>query len=80
MTVLDRAALVRRLMGDEELATEILTGFVEDASDQLIALSLAVEDGDAPTVQHLAHSMKGAAVPPNGCRVTLDYQRWESDD
>lgn len=80
MTVLDRAALVRRLMGDEELATEILASFVEDASDQLIALSLAVEDEDAPTVQHLAPSMKGAAAQPNECRVTLDYQRRESDD
>lgn len=48
-------------MGADELATDILTGFVDEASGHLVALSLAVEDGDSQAVQHLAHTMKGAA-------------------
>ena len=35
MTVLDRDALVRRLMGNEELATTIITGFVDEIPDQM---------------------------------------------
>lgn len=62
MTVLDRAALVRRLMGDEELAATIITGFLDDIPDQMVALSQAVERRDALAVRQLAHSLKGAAA------------------
>ncbi len=61
MTVLDRDALVRRLMGNEELATTIITGFLDEIPDQMGPLSQAVEQRDAPSVRLFAHSLKGAA-------------------
>ena len=61
MTVLDRDALVRRLMGNEELAATIINGFLDGIPDQMGPLREAVEQRDSPTVQRLAHGLKGSA-------------------
>lgn len=53
--------LVERLMGDEELAAEIMEAFVVDTRSNLLELARAVSDRDAPSIQRLAHTMKGAA-------------------
>jgi HPt (histidine-containing phosphotransfer) domain-containing protein len=58
----DRAALVERLMGDEELAATIAEGFLGDLPRQLDALSAALSAGDAGEVTRLAHGIKGASV------------------
>ena len=60
--LLDRAALLQRLMGDEELVTTVLNGFVGDMPVQIRALRDSLAAGNLPEARRLAHSIKGAAA------------------
>ena len=62
LRVLDRSALVDRLMGDEALAHEIVETFIEDVPGQINTLKRAAGDGDVELVQRTAHTIKGAAA------------------
>lgn len=57
----DRAGLVERLMGDEDLAGTILQGFLADIPRQIEALKGYLEAGDAAGVERQAHTIRGAA-------------------
>jgi len=59
--VFDREALLERLMGDQELATVILSGFIQETPRQIHALRSALSQGDAQAVCRWAHTIKGAA-------------------
>jgi HPt (histidine-containing phosphotransfer) domain-containing protein len=54
-------SLLRRLMGDRELAGAVLKGFIDDAPSQLKHLSEQLDESDAPAVRLQAHALKGAA-------------------
>ena len=60
--VFQGAALLRRLMGDRELASCILKGFLSDIPSQLDNLRQRLEDADAPGFRMQAHALKGAAA------------------
>ena len=60
--VFDRVGLLDRLMGDEDLADEILGEFLKDASHRIAALKDALNKGDLPAVQRQAHTLKGASA------------------
>ncbi|MGB5745958.1 MAG: response regulator, partial [Desulfobacterales bacterium] len=60
--VLDKASLLDRVMGDEELAKEILGGFLEDVPRKYTALKESFDNGDAHSLQSLAHTLKGASA------------------
>ena len=60
--IFDKAGLLDRLMGDEELANEILGEFLEDAPRKFIALKEALDKGDTGLVQREAHTLKGASA------------------
>jgi len=60
--VLDWPGALSRLGGDQELLREILAFFNENAPQQLAAMRQAMADGDAPSLERLAHSLKGAAL------------------
>ena len=60
--IFDKAGLLDRLMGDEELANEILGEFLEDVPRKVTALKEALDNGDAPSVQLQAHTLKGASA------------------
>ena len=53
--------LLERLMGDEELAGEILEGFLIDIPNQILSLKDALKDEDSPHIQRQAHTIKGAS-------------------
>ncbi len=57
----DREALLERLMGDQELAMAILSGFIQETPRQINALRSALSQGDAQAVRRWAHTIKGAA-------------------
>jgi len=59
--IFDRAAMLERLMGDEDLAKTILAGFMEDMPRQMAALRSFVENGQAEQAGAQAHKLKGAA-------------------
>ena len=64
--IFDKAGLLDRLMGDQELANEILGEFLEDVPRKFTALKEAIENGDAPSVQLQAHTIKGQSANVGG--------------
>ena len=60
-TLLDKKAILNRLMGDEELVKRLLNSFLEDILLQLPKLEEAFKNKDIRQVELHAHSIKGAA-------------------
>jgi two-component system sensor histidine kinase/response regulator len=61
-TVFDRAGLIDRLLGDKDLAHEILDGFMADIPHKFNTLKEALDNEDALLIQEQAHSLKGASA------------------
>lgn len=57
---LDRAAVLERLDGDEELLAEIIGLFQEDGPRLLTDIRAAVAEGDSARLTRAAHTLKGA--------------------
>jgi len=64
--IFDKAGLLDRLMGDEALANEILGEFLEDVPRNVTALKEALDNGDAPSIQLRAHTIKGQSANVGG--------------
>jgi len=62
LPVFDRAALLERVMGDEDLARELGTGFLLDMPEQIAKLAAALQANDSRRAELHAHSIKGAAA------------------
>ncbi len=60
--VFDKAAMMERLMGDEDLAQTVIAGFLEDIPSQIETLRGYLDAGDAPGVERQAHTIKGASA------------------
>ena len=60
-TQLDHASLLERVEGDQELLVEMVRLFREDAPNLLAAINAALQRGDMASLEHSAHSFKGAA-------------------
>ena len=60
--VFDEAGLLRRLMGDRQLAGITLNAFLGDIPSQLNNLRRRLEEADAPGATRQAHTLKGAAA------------------
>jgi two-component system, sensor histidine kinase and response regulator len=60
--VFNEEELLERLMGDKDLTRLILTGFMEDIPKHIGRLREQLEEGRAPEVRQLAHTIKGAAA------------------
>ncbi len=60
-TVFDKTGLIDRLLGDKDLAHEILDVFMTDVHDTFNILKEALDNGDTRLIQQQAHSLKGAA-------------------
>jgi len=65
----DRAAMLERLMDDEELAETIIEGFLADMPRQIEALRAYLEAGDAAGAERQAHTIKGASANVGGERL-----------
>ena len=61
-TVFDAEGLLRRVMGDRQLARSVIQGFLEGAPAQLNELRARLVQADAPGARLLAHQIKGAAA------------------
>ena len=64
--VFDRAAMMARLMDDEELARIVVDGFLEDAPRQIEALRDYLSVADAEGTLRQAHTIKGASATVGG--------------
>jgi PAS domain S-box-containing protein len=58
----DSEGLLKRLMGDRELAAIILKAFLADVPSQLDNLHKSFAEADGPGARRQAHSLKGAAA------------------
>jgi CheY-like chemotaxis protein len=67
--VFDRAGMLDRLMGDEELAKIIMDGFLKDIPLQIAKLKTCIEAGDAAGAKRQAHTIKGASANVGGERL-----------
>jgi HPt (histidine-containing phosphotransfer) domain-containing protein len=75
--VFDRASLLTRLAGDEELVREIVTLFVEDTASLVVQLRKAAAAEDLSVVAQIAHAMRGAAANVSASRMVDVAQRTE---
>jgi two-component system, sensor histidine kinase and response regulator len=57
---IDRVSLLERVEGDQELLTEMIHLFQEDAPHLLAAMRDALQRGDMDVLERSAHSLKGA--------------------
>jgi len=60
-SIFDRDGLLDRLMGDEDLANEIIDDFLKQIPDNLFALKNALNKKDLLLVKREAHIIKGAS-------------------
>jgi len=60
--IFNRDDFLNRLMGDEDLADEILDVFMDDAPRKITAIKKAINNGDTLSVQNEAHALKGASA------------------
>jgi CheY-like chemotaxis protein/HPt (histidine-containing phosphotransfer) domain-containing protein len=60
--IFDEDSFIRRLMGDRQLASAVLKGFIEDVPTQLNNLRRRLDEADAPGARSLAHTLKGASA------------------
>ena len=66
LPVFNRAALMQRVMDDEELARVVIEGFLEDMPEQILTLKKYVEAGEFGHIQNQAHKIKGASATLGG--------------
>jgi len=60
--VFDSKSLLLRLMGDRELARDVLNGFCQDAPNQLRKLRARIDESDASGLKLQTHNLKGSAA------------------
>jgi CheY-like chemotaxis protein/HPt (histidine-containing phosphotransfer) domain-containing protein len=76
--VFDRAGMLERLGGDEDLAQRVTGGFLSDIPRQIEALRGCLHAGDAPGAGRQAHTIKGASSNVGGealCALTLEMEK-----
>ncbi|MBU1364767.1 MAG: Hpt domain-containing protein [Gammaproteobacteria bacterium] len=57
--VLDKASILERLGGDEEIFAMMVDMFVQDVDSNCAALGTALASGDAAVLRREAHTVKG---------------------
>jgi HPt (histidine-containing phosphotransfer) domain-containing protein len=70
MPVFDRAAFLHRVMNDEELAREVIEGFLGDLPGQILLLKNSAAAGDARHVEQQAHKIRGASATVGGAALS----------
>ena len=76
---IDRASLLERVEGDQELLTEMIHLFQEDAPSLVTAMRDALERGDMAVLERSAHSLKGAVGNLSAKAAAAAAQQLEKD-
>ena len=77
--VIDRASLLERVEGDQELLAEMVNLFVEDTPNLLASMREALQKGDMLLLERSAHSLKGAASNLSAQPAAASAQQLEKD-
>lgn len=67
--VFDSEALLKRVMGEREIACAVLSAFVADVPSQLSNLRRLLGEADGPSARIEAHALKGAAATISAARL-----------
>jgi len=76
--VFDRAGFLERVMGDEEIAEQIVEVFLDDIPKQIESLKQALEASDPETFHRVVHGIKGAAANVGGealCELAAQVEK-----
>ncbi len=77
-SIFDEVSLLRRLMGDRDLAFAVVNGFLQDAPHQIQELNTRISERDIAGVLMTAHSLKGAAATVSAETIRTDVGAIES--
>lgn len=77
-SVFDWDGLLHRLMGDEDLAREIIDDFIEQIPDNIDAVKNALNNEDLPLLQREAHIIKGASGNVGALRMQGNAEQIEN--
>ncbi len=77
MAIFDAEALLQRLMGDRQLAGEIVKGFLEDFPSQLNNLRTRLDEADGTGVRLQAHTLKGSAATVSAASLSAVAKEME---
>ncbi len=69
--VFDRQGLINRMMGDQEMAKQVVEMFLENMPKQLASLKTILETGKNEDARILIHSIRGAAASMAGDALRL---------
>ncbi len=75
--VLDKTALLERLMHNQELVRTVVQGFLEDMPQRIEALQNSIDNEDARTLRYRVHSIKGTSANMSGeslCRTASEME------
>jgi len=64
--IFDQAAMMARLMDDQDLARTVIGSFLEDLPQQIDLLKRYLEAGDLPGTERQVHTIKGASANVGG--------------
>jgi HPt (histidine-containing phosphotransfer) domain-containing protein len=64
--VFNKADMMSRLMGDDELAHQVVSAFLDDIPKQIEMLRTYLQAGDAASAERQAHTIKSAAANVSG--------------
>ena len=76
---IDRASLLERVEGDQELLTEMIHLFQEDVPTLLNTMHDALDKGDMTLLERSAHSLKGALGNLSAIATAAAAQKLEKD-
>jgi CheY-like chemotaxis protein/HPt (histidine-containing phosphotransfer) domain-containing protein len=62
LEIFDRAGMLKRFMGDRELADEIVAGIIADLPKRITELKKTLAGGDTEELRYRFHSLRGAAA------------------
>jgi HPt (histidine-containing phosphotransfer) domain-containing protein len=74
---LDRAAILERVEGDEELLKEIVQLFIEDCPRLVKQMRECLDAKDAPSLRMAAHTLKGSLSyfgPSKACALAFELE------
>ena len=66
LQIFDKAGMLSRLMGDEDLARNLINGFLDDIPKQIEFLRGFLSAGDAARSERQTHTIKGASASMGG--------------
>jgi len=78
LPVFDRDGLLNRILGDLDLAKALGEVFREEIQEQIRSMKILVDKNDAPGVERIAHTIKGAAGNICGHALHAFARRLES--